>query len=709
MTTFRSWRERLVAAALPGNEKPNRIRYTRKSTESEDRQVASHQQQSDEMDAQWGPIDGVWLWQDSFTGTTFDRPEFTDMLAYCEANPRSRKSPGRVELYDPSRFGRSLDEDGQPDINKFVAVVARFESTGWQVEFKTMKRSGNQLIDMIMMAVHAYAAASFSVTLSTNTRRGRINHAKQGWWVAGAAPWGTKRKDTRTGRVLEDGEPSTPGGGGTILVPDESLKLWDVMAKRILGGASQDAIGNIMFAKGIRGPRNGNLSHSSIRNFLTNPALIGIVEYSEEERDGERERVRVKAKWEPMVEVDTFNEVTKILGGRSRSTREGYRRHRDVFPLTPTCGHCGCAYVGGRLAKAQGAKPGYTHAKPKARMDSEGRKSFDEQGCKVWYVDGKELETKVKDLIVQQRSSQDFEEGMRGLLLERDDYRKTASAVVDAARRTVEERQAQVKRLVRLATAVGTSGSDKDDDEFADTISTAKQAVAAAKEKLLEAERFAASKEDAWARLSGIIHETRNLAAAWETASSEDRKILLDYWVVDVTISVEPIPGMLRANRKTAIVTLRTAPGTPLIFEIEGAQSATARKAASSAATTDGSSSTSRRARRAPVAEGEPILPSAHAACDRTNASGSQNASASAGTSSSDPMLPSTTDALRLSPRNLARFIGEPLNAVEKSAGDIDSSEVASERAPIDASAALGANAGSESSLANLWLNGHTS
>ena len=30
-------------------------------------------------------------------------------------------------------------------------------------------------------------------------------------------------------------------------------------------------------------------------------------------------------------------------------------------------------------------------------------------------------------------------------------------------------------------------------------------------------------------------------------------------------------------------------------------------------------------------------------------------------------MLPSTTAALRLSPRNFARFIGEPLNAAENS------------------------------------------
>ena len=77
--------------------------------------------------------------------------------------------------------------------------------------------------------------------------------------------------------------------------------------------------------------------------------------------------------------------------------------------------------------------------------------------------------------------------------------------------------------------------------------------------------------------------------------------------------------------------------------------------------------------------------------------------------SASDPTLPSATNELRLSPRNLARFIGEPLNAAENSGGDMVSNSSASERESLPASADLGLNAGSESSRANLWLYGHTS
>lgn len=110
---WRNWKERLIAAA---HVIPDRIRYTRKSTEAAERQRTSHEQQGESCDNKWGPIDARWWWMDDRSGTTFDRPAFQDMLDFCRANPRSKKAPGIVEIYDPSRFGRILDIDGQPDL-----------------------------------------------------------------------------------------------------------------------------------------------------------------------------------------------------------------------------------------------------------------------------------------------------------------------------------------------------------------------------------------------------------------------------------------------------------------------------------------------------------------------------------------------------------------------------------------------------------------
>lgn len=705
---FRSWKERLAAAA---DQLSRRIRYTRKSTEAVERQVASHAQQSEAADREWGEIDSTWLWQDSCTGTTFDRPGFNDMLDFCRAHPQSKNAPGRVEVYDPSRFGRSLDADGKPDVLGFQAKLTEFEQYRWRVEFVTVKRTGEQLADLIMMAMHAYSAAQFSTTLSANVRRGRVNHAQAGWWTSGSAPWGTLRKDTRTDRVLMPGEVSTPGGGGTILIPDQPLlDLWKEAAERILAGASLDAVGTMLYAKGIRGPRGGAFGHRSVRNILTNPVLIGYTEFLGAPEGGARPRTRARARWEPMVDVDLFERVSARLGGHSLAVHSPKRRRRELFPLAPVCAHCGCKYIGSRLSEAQGNRRQYAHVKPKARMDEAGRARFDAAGCKNWYIDADELETKIRDAIVQQRTSAEFENEVRALILDRDNFRKSADEAVAQAERDVKLSASAYERLSQLvAKVLGRDAEGRSDDALVDQLKASNQALDSAKHALEEAKAFARSREEVWPRLSTIIHETRNLAATWEKATPEERKILLSYWVLDVMIVVEPVPGMKRANHKTALVVLRTIPNAPIAVDLTSGQRAAAAIAARTASATAGSSSKGKRSRKAAKAAADPTLPSSEAACRRTKGAGSASPATSAETSSSVPNPASTTDALRLSPVNLTRFMGDFENAAENSDCNMPSSSTARVRASRSKSAARGAKAGSESSRENLQLYGHTS
>lgn len=708
---YRSWTERLTAA---DGRLPDRVRYTRKSTAGDERQAASHDQQAMEAEKEWGPLDRQWWWQDSATGTTFDRPAFQDLLAFCRANPRPKASPGHVEFYDPSRFGRTLDETGEPDPSSWHTVYSEFERLNWQVRFVTVKRTGNVLADMMTTAAHAYSAAIYSSNLSKSVRRGRADHAAKGWWVYGSAPWGTKRKDTRTGRVLEHGEPSTPGGGGTILIPDpKTITEWTRGAKRILAGAALEDVGAALFEQGLRGPRGGHLGHSSILNFLTNRALIGEVKVpGESDAAGKRLPKVVKAKWEPMVDIDLFEQVSQRLGGHTRADKPRRRRRRELYPLTPVCAHCGVEYNGNRLPEQQGSARGYTHAQPKARMDEEVFARHAAAGCKAWYVDAEELEEKIKDIVVSARTSEDFLREVRAFIQERDTFRRSAGEAVALAEEDLNAARAASVKIARLMAKVG--ASEDDEDAFAEEVAAAKQRVRAAEAELEKARKFALSKEDAWKRLEAVVHETRNLAAAWDSAGPEERRILLDYWVLDVLIVVEPIPGMKRANRKTALVRLRSAPDAPRHFELAtgNAQRADRTKASSaepSSARTPASDSASTRSRRAAAAAAPPTRPSAQAACDRTSGSSSESAATSAGTSSAEPTLPSTTAELRLSPRNFARFIGDPLNAAENSDCDIASRVRERALASLSDSTGRGANDGSDSSFANLWLYGQTS
>ena len=81
--------------------------------------------------------------------------------------------------------------------------------------------------------------------------------------------------------------------------------------------------------------------------------------------------------------------------------------------------------------------------------------------------------------------------------------------------------------------------------------------------RALLSERAAQSCENAWDRLCGIVPETTSIAAARAQDGVEERKIPLEHRVYDELIVMEPIPAKKRANRQTAMVTLRTAQNAP--------------------------------------------------------------------------------------------------------------------------------------------------
>jgi DNA invertase Pin-like site-specific DNA recombinase len=703
---FRRWTERVAAAgALTW-----RLRYVRKSTEAAERQVASHAQQIEAMDQKWGAVDPIWCWRDNASGTSFDRPAYQDMLDFCRQNPATKSKGARIELYDPSRFARVLDADGEPDLIAFQTAFNLFESLGWPLHFVSRERTGSVLVDTMMITVDAYNSSAYSQKLSRDVRRGVRDHAKAGWWTHGGAPWGTKRLDTRTGRLLEKGELATAGGGGVSLVPDPLvIELWNRAARRIVAGASLEAVGRELFDEGYLGLRGGRLGHSSVKKLLTNRALIGRAHYLSDGR-GERTRHEVSAHWPPMVDVELFEHVSARLTSRTPEGGGRHRRKRELYPLVPVCAQCGLEYNGGRNKAEQGSKRCYTHANPKRRAQPELFEQMHAAGCSVWSVDAGEIENQIKDLIVRERASTDFERDMRGLLHDRDERRKDTERLINQARTHLADSERKFKALARTVAKLAEGAEDpSDDDALIRELHAAKRQIATAHEAVSEAERFARSHEDAWRRLSAIIHETRNIGQVWERCTPEDRAALFDYWVLDILVVVERMPEKRRANFKTAIVTLRTAPHAPRYFEIESEASTIARRADAISSRTSASGSSSKHARSADSVSDVPRRPSAQAEWPRTTGDSSRSALMSTGASSAEPTLPKTTAALRRKPANLARFIGEPLKAAVYSATDISSKRVESDLASMPASTARGANLNSVNGSENLRLYGHTS
>jgi hypothetical protein len=167
---------------------------------------------------------------------------------------------------------------------------------------------------------------------------------------------------------------------------------------------------------------------------------------------------------------------------------------------------------------------------------------------------------------------------------------------------------------------------------------------------------------------------------------------------------------------------LRTAPSDPKFFALDRQAST----AADNSPRTDTSDSTDARSDSAALASAEPTLPSAQAACARTNGSESDSARESTRIAAGEPQLPSPTHRLRANPALPDRRIGEPRENESHAA----SSSAVSSKAMSDGEAVPGcdldapsssctpnggspgpraANEGSDVGAENLRLNGQTS
>jgi hypothetical protein len=238
-----------------------------------------------------------------------------------------------------------------------------------------------------------------------------------------------------------------------------------------------------------------------------------------------------------------------------------------------------------------------------------------------------------------------------------------------------------------------------------------------ARRELLEAETRQLQSRTASDRLSTAFEETRNIHSAWDTLDTEERGIIFQHWVIAVFIAVERVEGRKRGHPRTAIVYLAGAPGEPKLVRL-GDDSAF-----SISSRTSASPSSGKRASNASRAAELPISPSAHAACARTNGSGSESAETNGGTAASEPQLPNATATLRRKPARPARRSADPRENESQASASMDMRSTsdgasvpgcqASEplgTTPEGASPALrDAYARSDELAEKLRLNGHTS
>jgi hypothetical protein len=236
--------------------------------------------------------------------------------------------------------------------------------------------------------------------------------------------------------------------------------LWEPAARLLLQGATWDGIGEELFGRGIRGPRGGVLGHSAIRNFLTRPELVGKIDVVDRTVDPHVVE-RIDAKWDAMVDVELFRSVQEEVERRASDSRNQQRRERGTFILRPVCGSCGGEFHGSRSAKVAGDGRAFVHRRPTIR-DGELFDRFKGAGCMQYNVVADELECAIRDLILEERGSDSYEEEMRELLGARERFRGVADEAPASARSNVEDLQRKRSRVLSNSLELDLSSEEGD-------------------------------------------------------------------------------------------------------------------------------------------------------------------------------------------------------------------------------------------------------
>lgn len=555
-----------------------RIRYTRKSTEEDDKQIASHEQQTAVMDAKWGRTNTGVHFQDNYTGTTFDRPGFTSLLQFCTEHRRDKMpEKGLIEVYDMSRFGRILT-GGEEDPEEMLGMMKRLLNLGWEVRFSTFESTGNRTMDFFQNGLYAIMAAEVSKKLKRDVRRGR-NHfltlETGARWMGGRAPFGTRRVDPETGRILSRRERALNRGGTLLVVDEEEMALWVEAANLLLRGHSYQHIVDLWNKRGVRSDVGKEWTPKEIKLILTNRALVGELHVNHRDvKTNEIQKKVYKAAWGKLVDEALFEAVSAEVRRRlDADIRAPYQRRSG--PFSPYCAHCGCPYYyqeRKRPETARGVDRFFVHPNPKSGISGDWKERIEAAGCRSWSLSAPVIENSLRDLIVEKRATSEFALHLSEIMADRGDLEVSAQGQRERAEAKLKEIEALQKQTVRNMTAAQARGLP--DDIFWEQLADLNKQIALAKEAKREALELEHAANAAWDDIQELIEETKNIQSIWESGTVERRHEILHWWVrsLMVVVDKQPVLKSGASDPKTLVAFLRIAPTEALDVSLARAQ-----------------------------------------------------------------------------------------------------------------------------------------
>lgn len=295
--------------------------YARKSSENEDRQMASIDAQVSELRelAKDKKLNVVEVFEESRSAKAPGRPVFNDMLMRIS----SGEATG-ILCWKLNRLARNPIDGGNISWMLQENVIEHIQTYG-----RDYKSDDN----VLMMQVEFGVANQFIRDLRTDTKRGLKAKAERGWYPA----WATigymhnPYKNKGDKEIVKDPERY-----------DLVRKIWDLM---LTGAYTPPQVLKIATEEwGLLNRKEKAVSKSNIYRILSDPFYYGVFEYPKGSGNW------YQGKHDPMVTREEFESVQDILGGKHNTRPKTYN-----FPYKGPiiCGECGAMITAENKVKRQ--------------------------------------------------------------------------------------------------------------------------------------------------------------------------------------------------------------------------------------------------------------------------------------------------------------------------------------------------------------------
>ena len=386
--------------------------YCRKSQKSEDRQVLSIKSQIHELTGKFSKspdTEIVDIFKESQSAMTPGRPVFAKMMQRIQAG----EADGII-AWHPDRLSRNSIDAGLLIYNLDRQIIKDFKFATYTFE--------NTPEGKLMLGMMFGYSKYYSDNLSKNIKRGNREKLRNGW-RPNSAPIG----------YLNDSDSRT-------IIPDpKRFEIIEELFQLMVSGSYTPAM---LHAKArddfglrtIKKKRIGGkpLSLSGIYRLLSNPFYTGLILWNGDVHKG---------KHEPLVSVNDFDKVQKILKRKNLKARIRKPKLQFAFTGMIKCGECGCLITAERKKNRFDTHYIYYHCTH--------RKS--DYNCKQKSVEVTNLESQISKFLDEIVISPKIHDLLLKIAeTELDSDRNLHTAKITTLKSTIRKNETKLKNLVDM-------------------------------------------------------------------------------------------------------------------------------------------------------------------------------------------------------------------------------------------------------------------